>query len=387
MMAGNTGLGQAKKAKQDEFYTQLHDIEAELRHYREQFRGKVVFCNCDDPYESNFFKYFALSFNFLGLKKLIATCYIGSPIANTQLSLFDDEPPEDKTTRAPHKIEIVEVADENGDGAFDLADVEYLLANRKNVLTRLKGDGDFRSPECVALLQEADIIVTNPPFSLFREYVSQLIESQKQFLIVGNFGAISYKEIFPLIRDNKMWLGYGFQGGNAYFRVPEEVAKREFADGVYNPETGLVKFRNCCWFTLMDIGKRHERLTLYKRYTPAEFPHYDNYDAIEVSKVSELPRDWKGAMGVPITFLDKYNPEQFEILAITKTWCGAAIKKYPEQVQVDKSGRKSKVSKLNDGAVIKVDSPPTGQTYYMVDGEYYMQTYPRIIIRRIGDAE
>lgn len=213
-------LEQAKRNKADEFYTQLPDIEAELRHYQEQFRGKIVFCNCDDPYESNFFKYFAMNFNFLGLKKLIATCYGGSPVMGEQLSLFDVEPLEYVVEEAKpaYKIEITEVNDENQDGAVDLTDVEYLLKNKKNALSLLKGDGDFRSGECVELLKEADIVVTNPPFSLFREYMAQLIEYDKKFLIIGNKNAITYKEIFPLIKDNKLWTGYrGFSGGMWFY--------------------------------------------------------------------------------------------------------------------------------------------------------------------------
>ena len=307
-MAGNRSLHQASKAKNDEFYTQLSDIERELSHYKSFFEGKTVLCNCDDPYESNFFKYFAMNFNFLRLKKLISTCYDSSPIIGEQLSFFPD--------RRPYKIEIAEVKDENGDGAIDLADVEYLLKSKKNHLTKLK-DGDFRSEECTALLEQCDVVVTNPPFSLFREYVAQLIEHKKYFLIIGNQNAITYKEIFPLIKDNKMWLGYGFNGGNAYFRVIQNN-DHNYADGVYNSETGLVKFRNCVWFTNIDIKKRHDDMLLYKRYSPDEYPKYDNFDAININKTADIPYDYYGYMGVPITFLDKYNPLQFEIVKFRK---------------------------------------------------------------------
>ena len=307
----NKNLHNANKAKQDEFYTQISDIEKECSHYKEHFRGKTIFCNCDDPYKSNFFKHFAMSFKFLGLKKLIATCYVGSPIANKELSLFDDEAEENKTTRMPHKIEITETPDINQDGAVDLTDVKLLLRSDKNHLTRLKGDGDFRSQECIEILKEADIVVTNPPFSLFREYISQLIEYEKKFLIIGNKNAITYKEIFPLIKGNKVWLGYGFANGNAYFRVANP---RDFASGVYDPKTGLVKFRNVSWYTNLDYKKRHENIFLYKSYNSNEYPKYDNYDAIEVSSVAEIPADYYGVIGVPITFMDKYNPNQFEIL-------------------------------------------------------------------------
>ena len=311
----NTSLNSAKKAKNDEFYTQLPDIEREVSRYRSQLKGKVIFCNCDDPYESYFFKYFAMQFNSLGLKKLIATCYTGSPIANTELSLFDHEPVEDKTTKSPHKIEIVEVDDYNADGAVDLADVEYLLRNHKNTLTRLKGNGDFRSAECIELLKQADVVITNPPFSLFREYVAQLMEYKKKFLIIGSMNAITYKEIFKLVQENQLWVGYGFANGNAYFKVTPDNA--DYASGVYNPETGTVKFRNVHWFTNLETIKRYEEFKFYKTYNTRDFPKYDNYDAIEVSKLMEIPVDYDGCMGVPITFVDRYNPNQFEILGQT----------------------------------------------------------------------
>lgn len=317
-MAGNSNLHAANRAKKDEFYTQLSDIANELKHYKQHFEGKTVLCNCDDPYESNFFKYFALNFNVLGLKKLIATCYDGSPIANTQMCLFEPEEPYGKQqkTRVPHKIVITEVSDVNGDGATDLADVEWLIKNDKNVLTTLKGNGDFRSAECVELLKEADIVVTNPPFSLFREYVAQLVQYDKKFLIVGNQNAITYKECFKLIKDNQLWLGSCLSF--SAFKVPadyEEKSTRFWID-----ETGQ-KWRsmgNVCWFTNLDNTKRHEVLDLYKTYSPEEYPKYDNYDAINVDKVADIPCDYNGVMGVPITFLDKYNPEQFEIVKFRK---------------------------------------------------------------------
>ena len=317
ILAGNKKLAEANKAKYDEFYTQLSDIEAEIRHYREQFRSKVVLCNCDDPYESNFFKYFAMNFTFLGLKKLIATCYSGSPIAGEQLSLFDVDSLKDISTDAkhPYKIEITEVRDENADGAIDLSDVEYLLKNGVNALTPLVGDGDFRSPECIELLKEADVVVTNPPFSLFREYIAQLTEYDKRFIIIGSKNAIAYKDVFKLIKENKVWLGNGFPNGNAYFKIPDKCS-REWANGVYNPETGLVKFRNVGWFTNLDFKERHENIVLYKQYSPNKYPMYINYDAIHVEKTSDIPCDYEKEMGVPITFMDKYNPGQFEIVTL-----------------------------------------------------------------------
>lgn len=312
-MAKNKSLIRASKEKNDEFYTQLSDIENELRHYREQFKEKIVFCNCDDPYESNFFKYFATNFNFLELKKLICTCYTDSPVEGEELSLFDVKNLKDKqvSKKLPYKIEISEVQDENGDGAIDLTDVEYLLKNKKNALTLLDGDGDFRSNECIELLKQADVVVTNPPFSLFKEYVAQLMTYQKKFVIIGSINAINYKEIFPLIQDNRMWLGYGFNNGNAYFYAKNTS---NFADGVYDPSTGLVKFRNCVWYTNLDTSKRHDVLTLYKTYTPEDYPQYYNYGGIEVKEISDIPYDYDGHMGVPITFLNNYNPEQFQII-------------------------------------------------------------------------
>ncbi|MDO4752646.1 MAG: adenine-specific methyltransferase EcoRI family protein [Candidatus Saccharibacteria bacterium] len=313
-MGSNANLHKANKAKKDEFYTQLPDIENELKHYKEHFKGKTVFCNCDDPYESNFFKYFAMNFNHLGLKKLICTSYSGSPIVGQE---FSDLPLfKSLNSKKAYKVEITEVYDENKDGAVDMYDIELLIKNMKNKMTLLKGDGDFRSKEAIECLREADIVVTNPPFSLFREYLAQLIEYKKLFLIIGNMNAITYKEVFPLIKDNKIWLGYGFKGGNAFFSIP--VYSNEYAKGVYNEETGLVKFRNCTWYTNIDHNKRHEELILYKKYSPEEYPKYDNYDAINVDKVNEIPDDYNGVMGVPITFLDKYNPDQFEIVAFRK---------------------------------------------------------------------
>lgn len=303
-MAGNLSLQQANKAKNDEFYTQLSDIENELVHYKDFFNGKTVFCNCDDPYESNFFKYFALNFNHLKLKKLIATCYDSSPVAGEQLSLFPD--------KHPYKIEITEVKDVNGDLAIDLTEVEYLLKNDKNVLKKLKS-GDFRSEECINALKECDVVVTNPPFSLFREYVAQLVEYDKKFIIIGNKNAITYKEIFPLIKENKLWTGYrGFSGGMWFYSNYEGKTEKIIDNKkVINVPS--------IWFTNVDHKKRHEDIILYKQYSPEEYPKYDNYDAIEVSKTADIPCDYDGIMGVPITFIDKYNPEQFEIFGCTES--------------------------------------------------------------------
>ncbi|MCM1068365.1 MAG: adenine-specific methyltransferase EcoRI family protein, partial [Paludibacter sp.] len=265
-MAGNKTLHEAKTAKNDEFYTQLPDIEKELAYYRSHFQDKVVLCNCDDPYESNFFKYFALNFNALGLRKLIATCYNGSPVSGNELLLdFGDTTTDPK--KIAYKVEISAMPDCNGDGATDLSDVRYLLQNDRNVLTMLRGNGDFRSPECIELLQQADIVVTNPPFSLFREYVAQLVQYNKKYIILGNMNALTYREIFPLIKDNKMWLG---NTSPKRFHVTKLVNKSCIV------EDGKIyaTFGNIYWYTNLDISKRHEDLILYKHYTPEEYPKY-----------------------------------------------------------------------------------------------------------------
>lgn len=282
----NKNLHKASQAKKDEFYTQLDDIEKELKHYKDQFRGKVVFCNCDDPKESNFVKYFSMNFEHLGLKKLIATHY-------KDANLF--------TKELPYKLEYT--GDKDGNR----------LPDSGEFMTEMISDGDFRSKECVELLKEADIVVTNPPFSLFREYVAQLMMYDKKFLILGNQNAIIYKEIFKFIKENKLWLGYD-NNGTKWFQVPEDYdieteSRIKIENGVKYFSMGSIM-----WFTNFDTTKRHEELTLYKKYTPEEYPNYDNYDAIEVSKVYEIPMDYDGVMGVPITFLDKYNPKQFEII-------------------------------------------------------------------------
>ena len=312
-MAGNADLHAAGKAKKDEFYTQLVDIEKEVKYYKQHFQGKVVLCNCDDPYESNFFKYFALNFNALGLKKLIATCYNGSPVSGNEL-LLDFGDTIDDPKKIAYKVEITEVTDVNGDGAINLADVKYLMQNDKNVISILKGNGDFRSQECIDLLKEADIVVTNPPFSLFREYLAQLVEYKKNFLIIGNVNTIVTKDTFPLVRDNIIWMGASIHSGDREFRVPDSYPLN--AAGYRVDENGIkyIRVKGVRWFTNLDYPQRHEDLVLYKHYTPEEYPKYDNYEAINVDKSSDIPCDYDGVMGVPITFLDKYNPDQFEII-------------------------------------------------------------------------
>ena len=322
-MPKNAELSSAKNNKKDEFYTSLSDIELEMKNYREQFKNKVVFCNCDDPYESNFFKYFAMNFNYLGLKKLIATCYKTSPVANTELNtrnIFNFEEYDDKETIHSYKVEITEIPDFNNDGAIDLSDVELLLKSDKNTLIKLNGDGDFRSEECIELLKEADIVATNPPFSLFREYVAQLIKFNKKFIIIGNVNAITYKEIFPLIRDDKIWMGQSIHSGDREFRVPNDYPLNASGFRVDEKGNKYIRVKGVRWWTNMDYPQRHEDLILYKEYKghEDEYPKYDNYDAINVDVTSEIPCDYYGVMGVPITFLDKYNPEQFEIVAFRK---------------------------------------------------------------------
>ncbi|MBR6311122.1 MAG: adenine-specific methyltransferase EcoRI family protein, partial [Paludibacteraceae bacterium] len=303
----NKNLNAAKEAKKDEFYTQLADIENELRHYRQHFRGKTVLCNCDDPYESNFFKYFASNFNALGLKKLIATCYDGSPVQGTELLLDFGDTTKDVPKKIAHKVEITEVTDVNGDGRVDLGDVQYLLRNDKNVLSLLKGNGDFRSDECVELLKEADIVCTNPPFSLFREYVAQLMKYEKKFLIIGHMNAIKYKEIFPLIQNNKIWTGFGFNLSLVYkspYNNILEANRKYVRQKGYDPDQ-CIKVPGICWYTNLDHKQRHEQLIMWKKYSNEKYPKYTNYDAIEVGRVENIPYDYAGPIGVPITFLDK----------------------------------------------------------------------------------
>ena len=376
-MTGNRNLGSAKTGKKDEFYTQLVDIELELKHYRKHFVGKTVFCNCDDPYESNFFKYFAMNFNYLGLKKLIATCYNGSPIVGEQfeqLSLFDILPSdENMPNKYPYKIEITEVTDINGDGAVDLTDVEYLLRNNKNSLCLLNGNGDFRSDECVEILKQADIVVTNPPFSLFREYVAQLVEYDKQFLIIGNVNAITYKEIFPLIKENKLWMGYSIHSGDREFRVPEDYPLN--ASGCRTDENGYkyIRVKGVRWFTNMDYKERHTDLDLWRKYKPEEYPKYDNYNAINVDVTADIPEDYYGIMGVPITFLDKYNPDQFEIIGMS-----ASADTMDKPVQL---GEEFMRVYRQQGGTGHFSAKMYGVCYYDVNGKAKVP-YGRILIRR-----
>lgn len=310
-MANNSNLSAAVRAKKDEFYTQLTDIEKEMRHYRKHFKGKTVLSNCDDPFESNFFKYFVLNFNKLKLKKLIATCYSGSPIVGRQLSLFDVIGDDESKQNKPYRAVVTTVHDADGNGGIDMNDIAELFKNGENELTELEGDGDFRSPECLKLMDEADIVVTNPPFSLFREYVRTLMDAKKKFIIIGNQNAITYKEIFPLLKNNQMWLGNGFSGNVGFFESPYE----DRAVSSQHKE-GLIRVSGVVWFTNLELKKRSEEIILVKRYSPEDYPRYDNYEAIEVGRTVDIPCDYAGVMGVPITFLDKYSPDQFEIVGM-----------------------------------------------------------------------
>ncbi len=336
----NKNLNAAKEAKKDEFYTQLEDINNELRHYREHFRDKTVLCNCDDPRVSSFFTYFAYNFEFLGLKRLITTCY-----KSQNMDLFSQN-------KSEQAIYLIYDGDKNGNNVPDPEEIG---------IHPLKGDGDFRSHECIELLKQADIVVTNPPFSLFREYVAQLMKYEKKFLIIGHQNAIHYKEIFPLIMNNKLWLGYGFKGGAGHF-----ISNYEDRATAGDHKAGMIRVSGVHWFTNLEIKKRHEDLILYKCYNPEEYPRYANYDAIEVSKTAEIPCDYDGVMGVPTTFLDKYNPDQFEILGLAEGDLGKELGLKPFDRNL-KALNKS----LRDG-----------QLFYMVNG-YPQKPYSRMLIRKI----
>ena len=294
----NKNLNKAKTSKKDEFYTQLSDIERELKHYRKHFKGKVIFCNCDDPRVSNFFHYFSYNFEKLGLKKLITTCY-----KNQNMDLFSQHDKE-------RAIYLEYEGDKNMNNVPDPEEIG---------IKHLKGDGDFRSKESIELLKQADIVVTNPPFSLFREFVAQLIEYDKKFLIIGTWNVITYKEIFPLIKGNKVWIGINSNRNFSGFIVPKHYPLDGTEARIDEKGNRIVSSNNTCWFTNLDNSKRHEELILYKNYNPEEYSSYDNYDAIEVSKTNNIPIDYSGTMGVPITFMNKYNPDQFEILGATES--------------------------------------------------------------------
>lgn len=342
--ASNNKLTKAKINKKDEFYTQLTDIERELKHYKNHFKDKVVFCNCDDPRMSNFFHYFSYNFEKLGLKKLITICY-----KNKNMDLFSQNDSEEA-------IYLEYMGDKNGN---NLPDVEEIGVKA------LKGDGDFRSNESIELLKQADIVVTNPPFSLFREYVAQLIEYNKKFIIIGHQNAISYKEIFKLMKENKMWLGYGFKGGAGHFinKHYEDYASAS------DHKEGMIRVSGVVWFTNLDITKRHENLILYKNFNENDYPKYENYNAINVDKTKDIPKDYNGYMGVPITFLDKYNPEQFEIigLGISNSGLEIGIRPYKNEHKI----YRKEIQKR--GAV--------DGDLYMIENGIVKVPYARIIIK------
>lgn len=386
----NDYLGAARTAKNDEFYTQFHDIQKEINAYLDYdsdfFRGKTVLLPCDDPEWSNFTKFFAQKFEMLGLKKLISTSYAANskppeiPYQPTLFELKDDKFDEVKTVSNGKIFTLTQ--DKTGDGVINVEDLEW---------TYLDGDGDFRSDEIRALRDEADVVITNPPFSLFREFLTWLVEAEKDFLIIGNMNAITYKEVFPLIKANTMWLGANAGGASMSFILNDNSPDKSGQKTVEGVK--FQQFGNICWFTNVDHGRRHEPLQLMsmadnirfnKNVSSKGYLKYDNYDAIEVPFSNAIPSDYQGNMGVPITFLSKYNPDQFEILGITKTWddnSGLKTKVYGQQVQISNGVRKFPVSKLNDGAVIQIQGSPSG-TYYEVNDLSYIQVYARILIRQ-----
>lgn len=337
--ASNKNLRKANVAKKDEFYTQLVDIEKELKHYKEQFRGKVILCNCDDPKESNFVRYFSMNFEHFGLKKLIATHY-------KEANLFTQE--------SPYKLEYA--GDKNGNR----------MPDPKEFMTKMISDGDFRSKECIKLLEEADIVVTNPPFSLFRAYLAQLIRSNKKFLIIGNTNSMTYKEIFKLFKENKIRTGYTNFNVGMFFVVPDDWEKFHHIDG--NGKK-IARVSTSCWFTNLEVEKHKEKITLYKKYDHKKYPKYENYNAINIDKYTDIPYDYEGYMGVPITFLDKYNPEQFEIIGLGISNSGLEIGVKPYK----KEHKKYRKETQKRGAV-------DGDLYMMVDGEVTVP-YARVIIR------
>ena len=388
----NSTLSNAKAAKKDEFYTMFYDIETEMEAYLDYnpdvFRGKAVLLPCDDPEWSNFTKYFAQNFEDLGLKKLISTSYAPESMTyknGIQLSLFETQSAKyDKDKTKTHGKIFVLTEDSTRDRMTNLDDLQW---------DYLEGDGDFRSEEVKKLRDEADIIVTNPPFSLFREFLSWIVEADKQFIIIGNINCVTYKEVFPLLKDNKVWMGCTIHSGDREFGVPDEYPLE--AAGCRIDENGkkYIRVKGVRWYTNIDHGGRHAPLSLmsmadnikyskHKEIQGKKYQHYDNYDAIEIPYSDAIPCDYEGMIGVPITFFDKYCPEQFEIVGITKTWFGMANKVYPKQIQVSKTGKKTIVTKLNDGPVIELDGPLDGEVYYIVEGKYYTQAYARILIRK-----
>lgn len=402
-MAHDT-LKQANKQKRDEFYTRLRDIEDELKHYKSQLKDKVIFCNCDDPFESNFFKYFAMNFKQLGLKKLITTCYDPSPIANKEvrLSSLNEEKETNynnasrrKIISRAYKIELDDITDIDGSGNINILDTKEILlrekakldnGERSKILSYLDGDGDFRSDECVELLKQADIVITNPPFSLFREYVAQLVEYDKKFLILGNMNALTYKEIFKLIKENKIWSGYGFNMSMVYkspYRNTLE-SNRKFVIGKGLDPDRYIKVPAINWFTNLETKKRHEEIVLYKKYSPEEYPEYGNYKAINVDKVAEIPYDYDKEMGVPITFIDRYSPEQFDIVALGIV--GSVEFTENRKMEIMRNGKSTGKFTMNaKGTLYRKYNPEKDKSPAFKDcetGELYSSIYARILIKR-----
>lgn len=402
----NSNLTNAKRAKNDEFYTQYGDIQKEIGAYLEYnpdvFRGKVVYCNCDDPYESNFFRYFVLNFQKLGLKKLITTSYKPSPVANTQLSLFGDDktlvPAKGRPKITANKFIITDVGDIDGDGDFDLEDIaRQLRENKHNEWEPLQGDGDFRSDECIELLEQSDVVVTNPPFSLYRKYVEQLIGHNKKFVIIGSKNTITYKEIFPLIKNNKMWVGTTSFNKDMLFIAPSNADLSKKPKTAIRKVDGVTYLRSpSVWFTNLDHGRRHQPLPLMTMADNRKFnkqiqknensyQKYDNYDAIEVPYTNAIPSDYDGVMGVPISFLDKYNPEQFEILGATQRGCHNEVidtKKYDDYWEVRQNGEKTGSSggKTNENANL-VGNDGKKNYFTNKDGKIIQSAYQRIFIK------
>ena len=361
--SSNTNLHKAKNNKKDEFYTQLSDIENELRHYKDHFKGKVVYCNCDDPRVSNFFHYFSYNFEHLGLKKLIATCY-----KNQDVDLFS-------TNESEQAVYLEYTGDKNGNKVPDVNEIG---------VKPLQGDGDFRSAESIELLKQADIVVTNPPFSLFREYVAQLIEYDKKFLIIGNLNSVTYKDIFALIKANKLWFGHSIHSGDREFRVPEDYPLTAASSRIDDKGNKYIRVKGVRWFTNLDYEERHQDLILHKTYTSEEYPNYENFDAINVDKTKDIPKDYNGNIGVPITFLDKYIPEQFEILALGIV--GSIEFASNKRMEIlDKNGESTgKFTNNAKGTLYREYNPKIDKSPAFKDvenGKLYSSIYARVIIK------
>lgn len=376
----------AKRNKKNEFYTQYEDIQNELNHYEDKFENKTVFCNCDDPFESNFFRFFVKNFNYLKLKRLICTCYKGSPVAFTLFDFIKDEKEEPLKVSNGYVIDIKEVPMQNGRGVSD-DDINQLLLSKKRGVKKLKGDGDFRSEECIEYLKQSDIVVTNPPFSLFREYVAQLMQYDKKFIIIGHQNAITYKEIFKLIKENRIWIGYRFNrrvnGENMTFRVPDDYPLSGTEVKIGKDNKKYISVAGTGWFTNVDIQKRHEDIVLFKKYNEVEYPKYDNYDAINVDKTQDIPKDYKGIIGVPITFMDKYNPDQFDIIALGIV--GSCDFTCEKKMEILKDGKPTGKFTINAKGTLykKYDKndkkPPAFKD--LKTGELYQSIYARILIK------